>query len=148
MSGNNIMVYGANTEFKNGAGTAKLARRFGAKPYGGKRGIVGNTYGLITKNLTAGTLDPDTGERYDKTGWRSLSPAQIRDNIRQLYLCAREHPDKTFFLAYQVQRYPNGKLKPGLNGYNSAEMWEMFTRDIDVPDNIRFHNSFRCFGRT
>lgn len=53
MTGNNIFVYGENPEFRNGLGAAKTARNFGAKAYGGGRGIVGNTFGLITKNLKA-----------------------------------------------------------------------------------------------
>lgn len=145
MTGNNIFVYGANPEFKNGSGTAKLAREFGAKPYGGKRGIVGNTYGLITKNLTPNTVDPDTGECYVKTGFRSLSLSQIRENVERLYQCAREHPHLTFFIAYKVEFYPNGRLKPALNGYNASQMWTVFTDNVHVPDNIRFHNSFRRF---
>lgn len=139
MTGNNIFVYGANPEFRNGAGAAKVARQFGAKPYGGGRGIVGNTFGLITKNLKPGFVEPGTGIRYDKAGFRSVSPEQIRANIDELYECARNHPEKTFFIAYKNE----GK---NLNGYSPKELWQMFTEGKTVPENIRFHNSFRSLA--
>ena len=54
MTGNNIFVYGANPEFRNGLGAAKAARDFGAKAYGGGRECRQYFFGLITKNLKAG----------------------------------------------------------------------------------------------
>jgi ribA/ribD-fused uncharacterized protein len=138
ISGNNIFVYGANPEFRNGFGAAKTARQFGAKPFGGGRGIVGNTYGLVTKNLKPNYYEESTGITYTKTGERSVSPEMIRDNIDEFYECANNNPDKKFFIAYMN----NSK---NLNGYSPKEMWEMFTEDKTVPDNIRFHESFRVF---
>lgn len=140
MTGNNIFVYGANPEFRNGLGAAKVARQFGAKAYGGGRGIVGNTYGLITKNLTAGFIEKETGIQYDKTGYRSVSPKQISDNIDELYDCARKNPHLKFFLAYKHDNARN------LNGYSSKDMWELFTKDKDVPENIRFHETFKALA--
>lgn len=139
MTGGNIFVYGANPEFRNGAGAAKAARAFGAKPYGSGRGIVGNTFGLITKNLKPGYVEEATGIRYDKAGPRSVSPDMIRANIEELYQCARDNPDKKFFIVYKN----DGK---NLNGYSPKEMWEMFTQGKDVPENIRFHASFRLLA--
>ena len=138
MSGNNIFVYGANPEFRNGFGAAKTARQFGAKPFGGGRGIVGNTYGLVTKNLKPNYYEEATGITYTKTGERSVSPEMIRDNIDELYQCALDNPDKKFFVAYMN----NSK---NLNGYSPKEMWDMFTEGKTVPNNIRFHESFRVF---
>lgn len=145
MTGSNIFVYGANPEFRNGSGTALLARQFGAPPFGAGRGIVGNTYGLITKNLVPGTVEAGTGIVYKKAGFRSLTPAQIRENIRELYACAAARPELTFFIVYKADRWPNGQLKKGLNGYHAKEMWSFFTHEQEVPPNIRFHNSFRTF---
>ena len=139
MTGNNIFVYGANPEFRNGAGAAKTARNFGAKPYGGGRGIVGNTYGLITKNLEPGFVEQATGIRYDLAGERSVSKTLIRENIDELYQCAMDNPEKTFFIAYKNER---GML----SGYSPEEFWRMFTDGKQVPENIRFHNSFRCLA--
>ena len=136
MTGNNIFVYGANPEFKNGAGAALTARNFGAKPYGGGRGIVGNTYGLITKNLTPGFLEKETGIVYQRYGRRSVSKNMISDNIDELYQCAIQNPHLKFFLAFK-------NTGQNLNGYSNKEIWELFTRNKTVPSNIRFHNSFR-----
>lgn len=146
MTGSNIFVYGANPEFRNGAGAAKAAQKFGAPRYGAGRGIVGNTYGLITKNLKPGFVEKETGILYEKDGYKSVSPEQISTNIDELYQCALENPDKTFFVTYKHEAWPNGQPKKSLNGYTSHEMWTMFTKDKDVPSNIRFHNSFRVLA--
>lgn len=139
MTGNNIFVYGANPEFRNGAGGAKIARNFGAKAYGGGRGIVGNTYGLITKNLIAGFVEKETGIVYERQGPRSVSPAQISTNIDELYACARNNPHLKFFIAYKHE-------DRNLNGYTSTELWGLFTLNKEVPENIRFHESFKTLA--
>lgn len=138
MTGDNIFVYGANPEFRNGAGAALQARKFGALPYGGGRGIVGNTYGVVTKNLKKDFFEKETGITYTEVGERSVSLKTISDNVLELYECATLNPDKVFFIAYNA----NSK---NLNGYSPKEMWEVFTKDKEVPENIRFHNSFRIF---
>lgn len=138
MTGNNIFVYGANPEFRNGLGAAKAAREFGAKAYGGGRGIVGNTFGLITKNLTAGFVEKETGIVYESTGYRSVSPEMINANIDELYQCALDNPEKKFFIAYKN----DGR---NLNGYTNKDMWDLFTDNKYVPENIRFHESFRVY---
>lgn len=136
MTGNNIFVYGANPEFRNGFGAAKDARNFGALPFGGGRGIVGNTYGLVTKNLKPNFTEVATGITYHKTGSKSVSLEQISTNIDELYSCASNNPNLTFFIAY----INNGS---NLNGYTNIEMWNAFVLNKDVPPNIRFHNSFK-----
>lgn len=139
MTGDNIFVYGANPEFRNGRGSARDARQFGAKPFGGGRGIVGNTYGLVTKNLKPGFYERETGITYEKAGYRSVSPEQISANIEDLYACARNNPEKKFFIAYKNEG-------SNLNGYSPKEMWDLFTKNKKVPGNIRFHNSFKSLA--
>ena len=92
----------------------------------------------ITKNLKPNYYEKATGITYTKTGERSVSPEMIRNNIDELYECAKNNPDKKFFVAYMN----NSK---NLNGYSPKEMWDMFTEGKTVPDNIRFHESFRVF---
>lgn len=145
MTGNNIMVFGSNPEGRHGAGSALQAIKFGAK-YGVGRGIQGNTYALITKNLTAGFFEKGTGITYRKEGFRSLSPAEISANIDELYNFATQNPHLTFFIVYRYETFPDGSPKKGLNGYNSVEMWNLFTYGKAVPGNIRFHNSFRILA--
>ena len=138
MTGNNIFVYGANPEFRNGLGAAKAARDFGAKAYGGGRGIVGNTFGIITKNLKAGFVEKETGIVYESTGYRSVSPEMISANIDELYQCALDNPEKKFFIAYKNDG-------SNLNGYTNKDIWDLFTNNKYVPENIRFHESFRVY---
>lgn len=145
MTGNNIFVYGANPQFRNGLGGASDARAFGAIPFGGGRRIVGNTYGLVTKNLVPGYTEKATGITYHKSGYRSLTPEMISKNIDELYCCALDNPDKLFFISYKVMLDSRGNLKRSLNGYNAKEMWDMFTRGKTVPPNITFHESYKRF---
>jgi len=135
MTGNNIFVFGSNPKGRHGAGAAKAAMSFGAK-YGQGRGLQGNAYALITKNLDKGYFEPSTGIVYEKTGMKSVSPEQIKANIAELYECAENNPDKKFFIAYKVDN-------KNLNGYTSEEMWSFFTEGQKVPENIRFHESFK-----
>jgi ribA/ribD-fused uncharacterized protein len=146
MTGSNIFVYGANPEFRNGAGGAKAAQKFGAPRYGAGRGIVGNTFGLITKNLKAGYVEKETGIVYEKDGYCSVSPEQISANIDELYQCASTNPEKKFFISYQCETWPNGQPKKSLNGYTSHDMWDMMTKGKNVPDNIRFNESFKVLA--
>jgi len=142
MTGNNIFVFGSNPAGINGAGAAKTAMSFGAK-YGVGRGLQGNTYALVTKNLKAGFTEKSTGITYEKEGYRSVSPEQISENVEELYECARQNPHLKFFITYQHETWPNGQPKKSLNGYTSEEMWGFLTDNKDIPDNIRFHESFK-----
>jgi hypothetical protein len=151
MTGNNIFVFGSNPEGRHGLGAAKDAQNFGAKYWLG-RGISGNTYALPTKNLpphrykprsgnVIETIGPDVSNNprrieYTRVGPRSITLEQIRDNILDLYLFAERNPHLTFFIAYKASR-------DNLNGYSANEIFTLFVDDIVVPDNIRFHNSFR-----
>lgn len=135
MTGNNVFVFGSNPEGRHGAGAAKAAMQFGAK-YGVGRGHRGNTYALPTKNLKRNYFEVDTGIVYGKTGEKSISREQIIANIADMYVFARDNTHLTFFVSYM-------RVANLLNGYSSLEMIEMFTQGHNVPDNIRFHNSFR-----
>lgn len=144
---NEIFLYGSNPQGINGAGAAKAAMSLskGAK-HGVGRGFNGsNAYALVTKSLNAGFLEKATGILYDKEGYCSVSPEQIRTNIDELYEIAKspEHKDKKFLVSYQYESWPNGTPKKSLNGYTSQEMLEMFARDKDVPPNIIFHESYK-----
>jgi len=138
---NEIFVFGSNPEGIHGAGSAKAAIAFGAK-YGIGRGLVNNTYALVTKNLNSGYTEKSTGITYKKSGYRSVSPEQIRKNIDELYECAIRNPDKDFLITYKYETWPNGLPKKSLNGYTSQEILEMFARDF-IPENIIFHESYK-----
>ena len=140
---NYIFVYGANPEFRNGKGSALYARNFGALPYGGGRGIVGQTYGIITKNLKKGyveTLKDGSTITYNKSGAMSVSEGMIVNNIKEFYTCCRENPHLKFFVAYTNDNN-------NLNGYSSLDIFNMFIKaGVDSVDNVYFHNSFKGVG--
>lgn len=116
-SDNTIFVFGSNPEGRHGLGAAKVAReQFGAI-YGQGDGLHGNSYALPTKDLRL-------------SGNQSLQPSQIVENIKRLYECARENPDKDFKIAYR-----NTESK-SLNGYTGIEMIAMFIYSGPIPSNI------------
>lgn len=143
---NQIFVFGSNPSGIHGAGAAKAAVEFGAK-YGVGRGLQGQTYALITKNLKAGYHEKATGITYATEGYKSLSAEQISENVKELYQCAKQHPDKFFIMAYKNETWPNGSSKKSLNGYTSEEMFELFMNNGDVPDNVILHNSFKPLAK-
>ena len=139
---NQIFVFGSNPQGRHGAGAAKAAMSFGAK-YGVGRGLQGQTYALITKNLEANYKEKSTGIVYEKEGYNSVSPEQISKNIDDLYECARNNPDKIFAVVYKNETWPNGGPKKSLNGYTGEEMFNLFTKNKNVPSNIVLHDSFK-----
>lgn len=130
-----VFVFGSNPEGRHGMGAAKTAMKYGAK-YGVGRGLQGNTYALVTKNLKAGFVEKSTGIVYNKVGEKSVSECLIMDNIREMYAVARKLPSRRFFITYQR----NSKL---LNGYGSIRMFRLFNLAGSIPDNIYFHGSLR-----
>ena len=116
---NQIFVYGANTEFRHGKGSALQAMKFGAIYRVG--GFVGQTWSIVTKNLRK-KIHP------------SISKDKILIQISQLYQFASKNLDKEFIIAYSG----NGV---NLNGYSNIDMANMFS-SFDIPSNIIFENEF------
>ena len=84
---NQIFVFGSNTQGRHGKGAALTAKnKFGAI-YGQSEGIQGQSYAIITKDLTS-SVQP------------SRTPEQIVEQINKLYTYARQHRDKEFLVAY------------------------------------------------
>ena len=122
---NTIFVFGSNPEGRHGAGSAKVARlQFGAI-YGQGEGLQGNSYALPTKDLRV----------FENHGYRSISRENIIENIKKMYSCANEHPDKNFKVAYR-----NKENEFTLCGYSGGELMSMFKEACDgnYPDNIYF----------
>lgn len=116
---NQIFVFGANTEFRHGKGSALQALKFGAKY--GVGGLVGQTWSIVTKNLR-------------KRKHPSISKEEIISQIKGLYEFANINNDKEFLIAYSG-------TGSNLNGYSNIEMAEMFS-SFDIPDNIIFEDEF------
>lgn len=117
---NVVFVFGSNPEGRHGAGAAKVARLSFGAVYGQGEGLQGNSYALPTKDLRV----------KENRGYRSISPEDITENIRRLYDCARQNPDKDFCIAYR------NTAERSLNGYTGLEMIRMFLDAGLVPDNI------------
>lgn len=132
---NQIFVFGSNPEGRHGMGAARTAmQKFGAK-YGQGRGLMGQSYGLITKNLRDGYTD-EHGTTYEKSGRRSISKEMMIENIKELYKCARSMKEKQFLVAYS----DSGK---NLNGYTNREMASFFCdASKKIPKNIVFEAGF------
>ena len=136
---NYVFVFGSNPEGRHGAGAAKAALEFGAK-YGVGRGLQGQTYALVTKNLKEGfveKLKDGTTTVYHKSGFRSISKEDLIDNIKEFYDCATNNIHLKFFVVYKAD-------SKNLNGYSSKEMYEMLTT-YKIPDNVYLHSSFRVY---
>lgn len=122
-----IFVFGSNTQGRHGRGAALAARlHFGAKN-GEARGLHGQSYGIVTKNLLV-NIHP------------SVSPFDIISQIDRLYAFAIINPDKEFFVAYKGSGY-------NLNGYTPEQMASYFSAGVllghsKVPDNIVFEEEF------
>ena len=131
---NEIFVFGSNPQGIHGAGAARVAATKYYAIYGVGRGIQGNSYALITKNLEPDYFEGNRGIVYPTAGPRSVSEEQIIDNIKELYGYAVDNPENDFMIAYT----PYGSL---LNGYTIQEMADMFSA-MDIPENIIFNVDF------
>lgn len=139
---NQVFVYDSNPQGRHGVGSGLQARKFGSK-LGLGRGLHARTYGLITKNLTAGFVEESTGIKYKLEGLRSVSSEQIHKNVSELYECARNNPDKFFIVSYKNELWKEGDSKKLLNGYTGEEMFTFFFSQKDIPANIVLHESFK-----
>lgn len=122
-----VFTFGANPEGIHGAGAAKVAvNHYGAR-LGIGRGHVGQSYGLVTKNLTPNFKEEATDITYVKAGERSVSKVQMLINIIGLYLYATDNPKLEFLIAYTPS--------PNLNGYSPLEMADLLL-SVPVPSNV------------
>lgn len=131
---NQIFVFGSNPEGRHGKGAAKIALNYGAK-YGQGRGLQGNAYGLVTKNLRPGYYEKETGIKYNRYGPKSLSITQIIKNMKDLYELAITKKETEFMVVYTS----SGR---NLNGYTASDMANMFRDAGPIPDNIVFEEIF------
>ena len=124
-----IFVFGSNPEGRHGSGSAKCAiEKFGAI-YGCGEGLQGQCYALPTKDLRV----------KENNALRSIPHEKIIENIKKMYKCALEHPDKKFKIAYR------NTDEVTLNGYSGYEMIDMFLDAGEIPSNVyvseEWHNT-------
>ena len=113
---NEIFVFGSNTEGRHGAGAALVAKeKFGAIQ-GNPKGMQGQSYAIITKDLSKGK--------------KSIPLSKIKDSLWWLMREAESNKDKKFFVT---------KLGSSLAGYSIDEIRNLFkelSNEISIPDNI------------
>lgn len=136
-----VLIVGTNPEGRHGLGLAMNAVQFGLQ-YGKGRGLMGKTYGLVTKNLKAGFVEhlPDGSSiTYPNEGPMSLSLDQLKYNIKELIVLMETMPDTNFLLPY---RLPSNNL----NGFNTEDIVDLFI-ELGVPNNIVYHASLMDYLR-
>lgn len=118
---NGIFVFGSNPEGRHGAGAAAVAKyKFGAK-LGQGSGLMGRSYGIVTKDLRK-RIHP------------SISTSDIRKQIKTLYAFAEINPQYEFYIAYSSKG-------PYLSGFTPQQMADMFSC-ATIPENIVFEEGF------
>lgn len=117
-----IFVFGSNTEGRHGKGASLTAlQKFGAV-YGQSKGLQGNSYAIITKDLTK----PFT-ERM-----RSVSLESIQLQVDELIQFAKKSDYLTFFVT---------EIGCNLAGFRVREIAPMFSAAKDV-ENIYLPRKF------
>lgn len=113
---NEIFVFGSNYAGRHGAGAALTAyRKFGAK-YGQGTGLMGQSYGIATKDRNLNVLSLD----------------KIEIQINKFLKFANENPDKHFLVT---------QIGCGLAGYKPSQIAPLFFND-EIPENVSLPESF------
>lgn len=141
LKGNQIFVFGTNTQGRHGKGAAEWAAKHAGAMYGKSKGLMNQCYGIVTKDLT----------KFDHP---SISLEYIIQQVRELYKFAVIMPDLEFMVAYSTE--------PNLNGYTPKDMAWCFRRagqklgdlsnamnesmkdllTVSIPRNIIFEEGF------
>lgn len=118
---NEIFVFGSNTQGRHGKGAALTAlQKFGAI-YGQAKGLQGQSYAIVTKDLTK-SVNP------------SISKEDIISQLSDLMSFANSRRDLIFYVAYSATGI-------NLNGYTNQAMADMF-KYFEIPTNIVFEEGF------
>jgi len=111
---NEVLVFSSNIEGRHGKGLALLALQKAGAKYGRARGLQGQSYAIVTKDL--------------RLGERSISLEEIKIDVLKFYEFATENSNLKFYV---------GKIGCSLAGYTVEEMASVF-RSIEVrrPNNV------------
>jgi hypothetical protein len=117
---NEVFVYGANTEFRHGAGAAKHALKFGAV-YGLVEAYKGQTYGLITTDLN----EPQRP---------SIPMSLLQDEVDKFIQFAKNNTHLTFLVT---------EVGCGLAGFTVEQVAPLFKPVLlDKISNVRLPKKF------
>lgn len=114
-------VFGSNTQGRHGKGAALIAKLYFGAKYGQSKGLQGQSYAIVTKDLT-------------KKVHPSVSKDFIIEQIKEFYEFVRHNPNKEYVVIYSG-------IKTNLNAYTPKEMAEMFNIE-KPPINIIFEENF------
>lgn len=119
MNKTEIFVFGSNTQGRHGAGAALYAvQHYGAK-YGQARGLQGNSYAIVTKDLNKGR--------------RSIPLTTIAADIFRFIQFAKETQDRYTFKVTAIGC--------GLAGYTINEIKNIFAQRI-ISSNVILPKEF------
>lgn len=108
----NIFVFGSNTQGRHGAGAALFAlQHYGAK-YGQARGLQGESYAIVTKEL--------------RPNYPPITLESIGKEIAIFKQFASSHPTWIFKVT---------RIGSGLAGFQWEDILSLFGT---VPDNVKF----------
>lgn len=118
---NEIFVFGSNYAGRHGAGAALVARKKFGAINGITAGLMGQSYGIPTKDAALRTLPLDV----------------IAIHIESFLWFAHEHPEKTFLVT---------PIGCGLAGYEPRQIAPLFFAH-PIPPNVRLPQSFYSWRR-
>ncbi len=98
-----IFVFGSNRQGRHGKGAALAARQFYGAIYGQAKGLQGNSYAIITKEL--------------RSSHTKVTLEEVRSGVTEFLLFAKDNPNMTF------------KVSPigcGLAGFSPTEIAPLF----------------------
>jgi len=113
-----IFVFGSNTQGKHGKGAALYAKQHYGAIYGQSKGLQGNSYAIITKDLSKGL--------------RSIDLDYIKEQVDEFIEFAN-NSNKKFFVS---------AIACGLAGYRVSEIAPMFN---NIPDNVELCDDFKWY---
>jgi hypothetical protein len=115
---NEIFVFGSNTEGRHGKGGALVARKYFGAIYGQSKGLQGQSYAIITKDLSK--------------GMRSVPLDFIHEQVREFVHFANNHKDLKFYVC---------KIGCSLAGYKVEQIAKIF-QSFWLPENIVLPKEF------
>lgn len=105
-----IFVFGSNPQGRHGKGAALYAVKHYGAIYGQAEGRMGNSYGIITKEL--------------RRGFPRITLGQVREGVERFLVYAREHPELSFMVT---------PIGCGLAYFKPVQIGPLFK---DAPKNV------------
>lgn len=113
-----ILLFGSNTEGRHGKGLAKLAKDQWGAIYGKSHGLQGNSYAIVTKDLSKGE--------------RSIPLEEIEKQIEEFWRFTIKHQEMIFLIP---------PIGTNLAGYSIEEIKPLFQK-FTWLSNVYFQSSF------